>query len=317
MNFDYLKPSYPVNNTEYYNLMGETLTGEYKVWEEVDERCLIHENLIGLFENNSFLYRLVFDRGYYGLLKGTGECPQKVIGDLSVFDFDHSSSLKLKEDSGVIGGSSVTGIVCFPYLDWDGLLLWRSKAPKEFDTYLLNPLLVLYNGGAKGIFLTPSYYNGVYVELCNNLVIGLTGYPLFLTITNDEYVDRITCVDLDLTQKGLVEELHIQSANKGLSKLIDFWDENSCVSVPIFNDFLMRYEKVQPYNFWCESLDGVEVISTLPFTLKHRVTGEVIGEFYKFKLDAMFNVIDTEKGEFPLTSVQVKRLLDGEYDFYI
>ena len=319
MNKDYLRQEYLVNNTEYYNLLGEVEDGEYTVWSSVDERCIIHNKISSLFERNPFFYRLIFDKGYEGLLKGTNNSDDYcVLGGLTRFDFDHSSSLKLRSDSGVVGGDSVTGILCFPYLDWDELLEWEGKVPCEYSVYVLNPHLVRYNGGAIGLFVTPKYYNGVYVALCNNLIIGLTGYPLFLTITDKEDVPRIKKIDLDLSRKGFVKELHARTEDNGLDKLISFWDEHyPIVEVEPFNKFFEYYEKVQPYNYYCTTLDSVWIVSSKPFFLKHKSNGDVLGRFYEFQFDYMFNVIDTDDGEYKLSESQADDLLYGEYDFYI
>ncbi|MBR0372285.1 MAG: hypothetical protein IJH63_16500 [Methanobrevibacter sp.] len=56
--------------------------------------------------------------------------------------------------------------------------------------------MLFYGWGTVGLFLTPKFYNGIAIEECNHYIIGLTGYPLFLTFSLEEEVEKIKYVDL-------------------------------------------------------------------------------------------------------------------------
>lgn len=74
-----------------------------------------------------------------------------------------------------------------------------------------------------GLFLTPKFSNGYAINCCNRFIIGLTGYPLFLTFSTEDDVDEIKYVDLELSKENFVNEIYESSSeNKSLLKMLNF-----------------------------------------------------------------------------------------------
>ena len=78
----------------------------------------------------------------------------------------------------------------------------------------------------------------------------------------------------------------------------------------------MKYLDFQPY-YPYNTLDFIKLKSKKAFKIVHEDTGEILGTFKEFSLDAPFKIIDTENGEFKITDEQLKDLLEGKYDFMI
>ena len=146
----------------------------------------INKNLNNLFENNPFISRLLCTHSYSNIIQDKNK--SGYIGNLHGFFFDHTTSIQLKPEVNVNYSDTVTGVVTFPYINsWDEIENWISKVPKNgYRIYVMNPILIFYELGTVGLFLTPTYANGANIELCNRYIIGLTGYPLFLTFSNEE-----------------------------------------------------------------------------------------------------------------------------------
>ena len=211
---------------------------------------------------------------------------------------------------------TVTGIVTFPYFHkWSDVNRWIDNVPESFSVYIINPRLLFYGLGTVGLFLTPNYYNGVYIELCNRFIIALTGFPLFLTYSMEESVEAINYLDLELSKKDFINEsYHFSNGNGGLLKMLTFWKDNDQVAIPSIDENYRLYLDVQPY-FPHDDINFIRVKSDRSFELVHEDTGEVLGEFKEFFLDGSFNVIYTEKGEFKLSDLQLNNLNNGKYDF--
>ena len=319
---DYLQDKYVVDEKEYHRLLLQAdynTLSDFVQWSISAKRIYIHEKLNHLFTLNPFLYRLIFDYGYKELLtdKNTHHC----IGEYNSFDFDHTISIQFNDiDSHINCSDTITGILTFPYLQWEEVLEWSDKAPTNYMVYIVNPLLIFYGVGTYGLFLTPSYYEGAFIELCNNYIISLTGYPLFLTIAKDLvdniHIEKLEC---DLSKEMFLEDYLEIEEDKGLKKLARFWYTTSTVSVDYFDEYYEYYQCLQPYpqmNKY-EDINYIRITSEAPFRLEHEKTGETIGTFHEFTLDARFNVIDTEKGEHHLTEKQTFDILNGEYDFIL
>ena len=106
------------------------------------------------------------------------------------------------------------------------------------------------------------------------------------------------------------------SENRSLLKMLNFWQDNDEVSIPLIEENYDYYHDVQPYRA-PNTINFIKLKSKKPFKLVHENTNEVLGNFKEFSLDKSFKVIDTENGEFKLSDEQVKDLLDGKYDFII
>ena len=315
-----LRENYKINEKEYYHLLyGESRSiFDLEKWSIFYKWVGIHKKLNNLFQDDPFIFKLIFSPAYSSLLTDKNE--YGCIGELTSFSFDHTSSMQLRSDVSKINGSdTVTGIVTFPYFhNWEGINNWIDKVPEDnFSVYIINPILIYYGPGTVGLFLTPKYCGGYVIELCNRYIISLTGYPLFLTFSSEENVERISYVDLELSVDDFINELYESGEkSRSLLKVLNFWKENDDVSIPSVDENYECYMDVQPYHA-CNDLNFMKIISKKPFKLVHEDTKKVLGTFKEFSLDAPFKVIDTENGEFKLSQSQVDDLLNGKYDFII
>ncbi len=313
-----LKDKYEVNKKEYMRLMSEEHGPiyDFEEWKIFYKYVGINKKLNNLFQNDSFIFKLLMGPAYSNLIKDKND--SGCIGELTRFSFDHTSSMRLRSDVSKIScADTVTGIITFPYFhNWEEIRDWINKVPEDnFSVYIMNPILLFYGLGTVGLFLTPKFYNGTYVELCNHYIIGLTGYPLFLTFSMEEKVDEINYVDLELSKENFVNEIYeLSSKNRGLLKLLNFWKDNDDVIIPSIEDSYEYYLDVQPYLIYNE-INFLKIISKKPFNLVHEDTNQILGTFKEFSLDKAFKVIDTENGEFNLSDEQLNDLLEGKYDF--
>ena len=233
-----LKDKYKVNEKEYFRLFKEDNfnTSDFEEWKIFYKYVAIHKKLNNLFENDYFIYKLLLGHSYSDFIADKNE--EGYIGELTQFSFDHTSSMRLRSDvSKVSCSDTITGVITFPYFHkWNEIEEWIAKVPEEvYSVYIINPILLFYGIGTVGLFLTPKYYGGYYIEQCNHYIIGLTGFPLFLTFSMEDSVDEINYVDLELSKENFVEELFELSGNdKSLFKLLNFWKDNDDVSVPLF-----------------------------------------------------------------------------------
>ena len=310
---------YKVNKKEYCRLLSEEnkFVWDFEEWSIISKRMFIHKDLNNLFQQNYFLFKLFFSNGYSNLLSDINE--YGCIGGLTNDSFDHTLSIQLCPEVNVENGDTVTGIVTFPYFqNWDEVENWINQVPLDnYSVYIINPILIFYWMGTVGLFLTPKYYDGTYIELCNRYIISLTGYPLFLTFSNDENVDEIKCFDYDLSKSTFVRDyFELGENNIALCKLLNFWCENSCVSIQQFEDEFKNYMSLQPFSH-SDSIRFIKIISKIPFKVVHEDNSEVLGSFKQFRFNAFTNKIETDNGDIKLTDLQVNDLLNGKYDFSI
>lgn len=320
MKKELLKDFYKVNQKEYFRLFKDEnrLVYDFEEWKIFYKWVGINKKLNNLFENNPFISKLLLSPAYSNLIADKNEFGY--IGELNQFSFDHTSSMQLRSDvCNVRGADTVTGIITFPYFrNWEEIKDWIDKVPEDnYSVYIINPILLFYGVGTVGLFLTPKYYNGYYIELCNRYVIGLTGYPLFLTFSDEKTIDEIRFIDLGLCKDDFVEEIYeLSGNNKCLKKALNFWKDNDEVRIPLIDENYEDYLDVQPY-LSPDTINFVRILSNKQFFLVHEDTKVKLGPFKEFSLDQMFKVIDTENGEFKLTEKQLNCLLDGKYDFII
>ena len=245
------KENYKVNKNEYFRLLAEEPQDifNYEGWSIFYKWVAIHKSLNNIFMNNTFVSRLIFDKAYSKLIRNKNE--YSYIGNLTPFSFDHTSSMQLRSDvSQVSFSDTVTGVITFPYInDWNDIKKWIDCVSETFSVYIINPVLINYGIGTVGLFLTPKFYNGMNIELCNRFIISLTGYPLFLTFTMDETVDEINYVDLGLCKEDFVNGLFsLTNEGNGLLKMLNFWKDNDCVSIPLIEEIYDKYLDFQPYH---------------------------------------------------------------------
>lgn len=314
-----LKENYKVNSKEYNRLMREEreVIWDFVEWDLFYKYMCINKNLNNQFRDDPLIYKLLCSHSYSNIIKDKNK--SGFVGELNSFDFDHTTSIQFSPEACVTYSDTVTGVVTFPYFHgWDEIENWISKVPKDnYRVYILNPILIFYGLGTVGLFLTPTFAHGTNIELCNRYIIGLTGYPLFLTFSNEENVEKIRSIDLELCKEDFVNEVYeLSGKNKCLKKTLDFWKDSDNVIIPLFEESYMHYLNVQPYRS-VDTINFVRILSEKNFKLIHEDTKETLGPFKEFSLDKMFKVIDTENGEFKLTEKQLKSLLDGKYNFLI
>lgn len=313
-----LKDFYKVNEKEYFRLLGEEneIAWNLEEWKIFYKWVGINKNLNDLFENNPFIYKLLASPAYSNFIADKNE--SGYIGELNQFSFDHTTSIQLRSDAcKVSSADTVTGIITFPYFhNWEEIKEWIAKVPEEnYSVYIINPILLYYGLGTVGLFLTPKYCNGHYIEACNRYIIGLTGYPLFLTFSDEDNVEKIKYVDLKLSKENFVRKLYeLSGKNNSLLKMLDFWKDNDNVTVSLIDECYEYYMDVQPY-ITPDTINFIKLKSKKPFELIHEDTNKVLGKFKEFCLDETFKVIDTDIGKFKLSDEQLKDLLDGKYDF--
>ena len=315
-----LKDKYKVNEKEYLRLFKEDHfnASDFEEWKIFYKYVSIHKKLNNLFENDYFIYKLLLSHNYSDFIADKNE--EGYIGKLTQFSFDHTSSMRLRSDvSKVRCADTITGVITFPYFNnWDDIKKWIDKVPENsYSVYIINPILLFYGIGTVGLFLTPKYYNGYYIEQCNRYIIGLTGYPLFLTFSTEDSVDEMNYVDLELSKENFVAEIIELSGNdKCLSKMLNFWKDNDDVSIPLIESCYEDYLDVQHY-LYPGTINFVNIKSKRPFKLVHEDTKEELGSFREFFFNGQLNVINSEDNGLTISEKQGKDLLDGKYDFNI
>ena len=315
-----LKDNYKVNKKEYFRLLREEneFAWDFEEWKIFYKWVGINKKLNNLFEKNPFIYKLLCGPAYPNLISDKNK--YGYIGKLDQFSFDHTTSIQLRSDVSKIScPDTVTGIITFPYFnDWVKIKEWIDKVPEDnYSVYIINPILLYYGIGTVGLFLTPKCCNGYYIEACNRYIIGLTGYPLFLTFSSENNVDKIKHVDLELSKENFISELYEKSGrNKSLLKMLNFWKDNKDIKIPFVEDQYEFYRDVQPYHSF-NDITFIKIISNKTFKLVHEDTNQVFGPFKEFSLDKAFNIIDTENGKFKLSDNELNDLLNGKYDFMI
>lgn len=313
-----LRNTYEVNEKEYLRLLREEHKPiyDFEEWKIFYKYVAINKKLNKLFKNDPFIFKLLLSPEFKNFICDKNQ--YGYIGNLTASSFDHTSSIKLRCDVSKISyADTIRGVITFPYFNkWEEIKDWIDKVPEDnYSVYIINPILLFYGLGTVGLFLTPKFHNGYPIELCNHYIIGLTGYPLFLTYSIEDEIDEIKYVDLELSKENYIDEVYeLSSKNKSLLKMLNFWKDNEEVSIPLFEEKYEYYLDVQPYLTFDE-INFIKINSKKPFKLVHEDTKEILGCFKEFKLNKFINIIHTERGEFKLSDKELEDLLDGKYDF--
>lgn len=304
-----------INNKEYKRLFNEYMNNQtsWKLKSDLYVDSFIND----IFEENKFLHGIAFYSDYDILKNNT---PQKPGNNGRFLDglrgyFDHYYAVSFKDNvSRIEEPETITGIMNFPYIQWDTIAEFIYNVPEGWIAFIINPVLMRYAEGSVGLFLTPKYANNLYIKECNEFVRLKTGYPLFLRYTDEENVPEIHYDKPALTLESYIEEMKKIGKNKGLSKLLDFWANNECVKVSSFEYSFKDYMDNLPFSVW-DDINFKEIKSLTQFELIHEETGEILGPFHKFALDKSFKLADTNNGVLKLTDKQINDLIEGKYDF--
>ena len=308
-----------INKNEYDRLFNLKMNDSVP-WILRSNLCV--ESFINdIFEENKFLYRIIFDDNY-NILKNENHNQgnnvfNKCIGDLEIGDFDHFHAVSFKKDiSRVDVPETISGIVNFPYIngDWKWIQNFINKVPDDWSVFVINPILMRYVERTVGLFLTPTYGKNNNITNFNEFIRSKTGYPLFLRYVNNDNVNEIYFDKPELSLENYIKEMKIIGKNKGLSKLLDFWYDNDCVNVDSFEYSFNDYKDNLAFSVWFD-INFKQIKSNVPFELVHEETGEILGPFNKFTLDKSFKLADTNNGVLELSENQVNDLIEGKYDF--
>ena len=141
---------------------------------------------------------------------------------------------------------------------------------------------------------------------------------VFLKYSSDENIPDIVYNKPCLSLKHYYEELlELSEGNIVLCDLIKFWYENDEVHVPYFEEAYLDYKENMDYTYY-NTINFIRIECDTSFDLIHRKEkGNILGSFKKFSLDKRFNVIDTDKGEYPISDEVLCDLLNGEYMFIL
>ena len=297
-----------INENEYNRLFNEEI--DNKTSWKFKNNLYVNSVINDVFEENKFLHAIVFD-SEYNILKNYSN---KGFLD-GVIPFDHYYSVSFKEKvSRIEQPEVITGIMNFPDIQWSTINEIISELPIEWEILIINPILMRYTEGSIGLFVTPRYGDNLFIDECNSFIKLRTGYPLFLEYTNKEYVPEIKFNKPELTLESYVEDMKKYGKNKGLSKLLDFWANNDCVSVSSFEYSFRDYMDNLPFSVG-DDINFKKIKSYTPFKLIHEETGETLGPFHKFALDKSFKLADTNNGVLKLSDNQINDLIKGKYDF--
>ena len=252
---------------EYMRLFNEKMDNPI-IWY-LDKTIIIDEFINGIFEEHKFFHELFFYPNYTIL---------NYDSKISNIPFNHEKAIKLKSKIyPILDAETVTGIVDFPYIDFNNIEKYTNEIPNNWSLFIINPILMKYNqSGTIGLFLTPKYEDN-FIEECNNFIKLHTGYSLFLKYSIDLNIPKILFEKADLSLKNFVEEMK-KTSNKGLDKLLDFWANNDCVSVSSFEYRFEDYKNKLFYTYM-EDINLKDIISTVPFEIIHEVTGEKYRSF--------------------------------------
>ena len=298
-----------INENEYIRLYNQKIDKEtfWKFKSDLSVNLFIND----FFDENKFLHSIIFDT-QYNILKNNSD--NWFLDGLGKY-FDDSFSVSFKENVSLIEHPEViTGIITFPCIQWSTIDEVIHEIPDEWEIFIINPILMRYSKGSVGLFLTPKYGDDFFIDECNSFIRLKTGYPLFLDYSTKESVPEIHFFKAEFTLEGYVEDMKKYGKNKGLSKLLDFWINNECVSVVSFEYNFIDYKENLPFLVW-HSIDFKDIRSHVPFELVHEETGEILGPFLKFNLDIEFKLTETDKGVLSLSQNQVDDLAEGKYDF--
>lgn len=296
-----------INENEYKRLFNEEIYNKTS-WK-FKSNLYVNSFINDVFEENKFLHAIVFDSDYDILKNDSNK------GFFEGLPFDHYYSVSFKENvSRIEQPEVITGIMNFPYIGWSAINKFINEIPVGWEILIINPILMRYAEGSVGLFVTPKYADNLFIDECNSFIKLKTGYPLFLEYTNNEFVTQIHFDKPELTLESYVEEMKKYGKNRGLSKLLDFWCDNDCVSVASFEYSFRDYKENLPFSVWGD-INFKQIKSFTPFELVHEETGEILGPFNKFALDKSFKLADTNNGVLKLSDAQIDDLIEGKYDF--
>lgn len=295
-----------INKNEYKRLFNEKIDNQTS-WIFKSNLC-VNSFINDLFEENKFLYRLFSDSDYTILNH------HDVINYLkNYFDYYYAVSLK-NNVSKTDAPEVISGIMDFSHIPWNTIKEIIDKIPGGWVVFIINPILMRYKKESIGLFFTPKYKDNYYIEECNNFIKSRTGYPLFLEYVEKDTIEKIEFDKPELTIEKYVLEMKKYCQNKGLNKLLDFWQYNECVNIDAFEDSFNDFEDNIPYSIW-DDINFKDIKSTIPFELIHEETGEVLGPYNRFCLDKSFKLADVNDGVLKLTDSQINDLIEGKYDF--
>ena len=300
-----------INKKEYNRLLNEEMNNPTP-WKFKNNLC-VESFINNIFDENIFLWRIVFDNEY-SILKNKNES-KTYIGDLNTEDFDNEYGISFKKGISPIDYPEIiSGIVNFPKISWEKINDFIKKVPEAWTVFIINPILMRNDENSVGLFLTPIYCDNIYIDKCNNYIKSKTGYQFFFKYTDEKNIPKIKYEPQELTLENYIKTVKSYSKNKGLSKLLDFWAKNECISVESFELSFKDYKKKLPFKTW-HDIDFKIITSYTPFKLIHEETGEIMGPFNKFSLDKSFKLANTDKGVLKLTDTQINGLINGKYDF--
>lgn len=295
-----------INKNEYKRLFNEKIDNQTS-WIFKSNLC-VNSFINDLFEENKFLYRLFSDSDYTILNH------HDVINYLkNYFDYYYAVSLK-NNVSKTDAPEVISGIMDFSHIPWNTIKEIIDKIPGGWVVFIINPILMRYKKESIGLFFTPKYKDNYYIEECNNFIKSRTGYPLFLEYVEKDTIEKIEFDKPELTIEKYVLEMKKYCQNKGLNKLLDFWQYNECVNIDAFEDSFNDFKDNIPYSIW-DDINFKDIKSTIPFELIHEETGEVLGPYNRFCLDKSFKLADVNDGVLKLTDSQINDLIEGKYDF--
>lgn len=298
-----------INEKEYERLFNEKMNNQTS-WILRSNLC-VNSFINDIFEENRFLERIVFDREY-DILKNNSS---KIFIDNIREYFDHEYGVSLKNNiSRIDSPETISGIMNFPYLNWNNVEEFIEKIPDNWILFIINPILMRYSESSIGLFFTPKYCDSYHIVECNNFIQSRTGYPLFLEYTIKANVNEIKYYKPELSLENYVKEMKEWGKNKGLSKLLDFWKDNDCIKIESFENSFNDYKDNLPHSIWY-NINFKDIKSNTPFKLINEENGEVLGPYHRFCLDKSFKLADIDNGVVKLTDSQIDDLLEGKYDF--
>ncbi len=300
-----------INEKEYNRLFNEKMDNPTS-WT-LRNNLYIDSFVNTIFEENKFLKAIVFDNEY-DILKNDNS--NRFIDDIISY-FDHYYAVSFKENvSHIDAPEIISGIMNFPYINWNEIEKIILKIPRGWRVFIINPILMRYAKGSIGFFLTPKYHDNYYINECNEFIKSRTGYPLFLDYVNKNEVRKIQFNKPDLSLENYVKIMKEYGKNKGLDKLLDFWANNECVKVSSFESSFEDYQDNLPHLVW-HDINFKEIKSNIPFELIHEESGEKLGPFKKFNLDKSFKMADVDTGILELSDSQIDDLIEGKYNFIL
>lgn len=295
-----------INEKEYERLFNEEMNKQ-KPWFLKRSIC-VNSFINRIFDENRFLFNIIFD-DKFDILKN-----KRVINKIKEY-FNDYYGVTLKNNVSYIDmPETISGIIIFSPIDWNNIKEFIDKIPDGWTVFIINPILMRYHKGSIGLFFTPEYCENYYIEECNDFIKSKTGYPLFLKYAKKYHVKEINYEKAELNIENFVKEVKKWSDDKGLNKLLEFWQNNDCVKVDSFKDSFNDYKNNLPF-FMRYDIDFKNIESSIPFKLIHEENGEVLGPYNRFCLDKSFKVADVDNSVLELSDSQINDLLEGKYDF--